>query len=82
MLEVRARKGEDSPDSYDALEDFVSKCTEIVVSLIDRQEHEAAKQVLEEVDQVLQTGINQNYPNLLYKISYRFAELANAQGDA
>ena len=82
MSATLEKKGEDSPESYEAIEYFVSQCTEIAVNLIDRQESEAAKQVLEQVDQVLRTGIKQNYPNLLYKISYRFAELANSQGDA
>ena len=82
MFEVRAGTTEDSPAAYEALEEFVSSCTEIAVNLIDRQEHEAAKQVLQQADQVLRTGIPQKHPNLLYKISYRFAELANSLGDA
>ena len=58
MLEVRARTGEDSPDAYEALEHYVTSCTEIAVNLIDRQEHEAAKQVLGQAENVLRTGIS------------------------
>ena len=60
----------------------MNTCTDIAVSLIDRQESEAAKQVLEEADKVLRKGINQNYPHLLFKISYRFAELANSNNES
>ena len=78
MLGVRSSKGEDSPDSYDALQEYVDWCTEITINLMERQENEAAKQVLEQVDHTLRTGISQKHPNLLYKINYRFAELANS----
>ena len=82
MLAVRDSKGEDSPDAYEALDQFVTTCTEIALGLIDRQEHASAKEVLQQADQVLRSQISKRHPNLQYKISYRFAELANAQGDA
>lgn len=52
------------------------------MGLIDRQETAAAKEVLQQADQVLRSKISKRHPNLQYKISYRFAELANSLGDA
>ena len=46
MLAVRDSKGEDSPDAYEALDEYVTACAEIAVGLIDRLEHASAKEVL------------------------------------
>ena len=50
MLAVRDSKGEDSPDAYEALDEYVTACAEIAVGLIDRQEHASAKEVLQQAD--------------------------------
>lgn len=80
LKKLLSEQGSSSPETIEALETYVAKCCETAIYLLDMKEIEDAERVLDDCTRLLRTEMSGSFPKLLYRISYRQAELQNAKG--